>query len=216
MKTISSLVSWFFHPLFLLTYAMILLMLIDPYLFGIQQFSDGIKFVLPVLISTVIIPAFAIMMMKQLGMVKSIELDDKMDRTGPFIVTGIFYLWLFKNLYTNNTLPDLVTCFTLGSTITLFVCFIINIITKISIHAAAVSGVAVMVSIMCFHYFDSGRTINIGQVMLPLPLILFVVVILTGLVGTARLYLRAHSLAQVMSGYIVGLISMLFAVWYIL
>ena len=60
---------------------MILLMLIDPYLFGIQQFSDGIKFVLPVLISTVIIPAFAIMMMKQLGMVKSIELDDKMDRT---------------------------------------------------------------------------------------------------------------------------------------
>lgn len=216
MKTISSLVSWFFHPLFLLTYAMILLMLIDPYLFGIQQFSDGIKFVLPVLISTVIIPAFAIMMMKQLGMVKSIELDDKMDRTGPFIVTGIFYLWLFKNLYTNNTLPDLVTCFTLGSTITLFVCFIINIITKISIHAAAVSGFAVMVSIMCLQYFDSGRTINIGQVMLPLPLILFVVVILTGLVGTARLYLGAHSLAQVMSGYIVGLISMLFAVWYIL
>lgn len=215
MKFVSTLVSWVFHPLFLLTYAMILLMLIDPYLFGIQKFADGIKFVLPIFISTVIIPAFAIIMMKQLGMVKSIELDDKMDRTGPFIVTGIFYLWLFKNLYTNNNLPDLITCFTLGSTITLFACFIINIISKISIHAAAIAGFSVMVAILCMQYFNSGRTLELGQLLLPLPLILFGTLILAGFVGTARLYLKAHSLSQVISGYLIGLISMLAALWYI-
>lgn len=215
MKYLSALISWVFHPLFLLSYAMILLMLIDPYLFGIQHFSEGIKFILPVFVSTVIIPAFAIVMMKQLGMIKSIELGDKMDRTGPFIVTGIFYLWLFKNLYTNNTLPDLITCFTLGSTITLFACFIINIITKISIHAAAIAGFSVMVAILCVEYFNAGRALELGQLVIPLPLVLFGSLILAGLVGTARLYLKAHSLSQVLSGYLIGTASMLVALWYI-
>ncbi len=208
MKTISTLISWLFHPLFLLSYALLLIIRIDPYLFGIHTFKDGLKFFFPVFISTVIIPAFAIFMMKALGMIKSIELGDKMDRTGPFIVTGMFYLWLFKNLYTNNTLPDLFTCFTLGATITLFACFVINIVNKVSVHAAGIAGFAGMVLLICINYYSSNPTVNLGVLSVPLPLFLVITILSAGLTGSARLYLKAHTLPQVLWGYVIGVMSM--------
>lgn len=215
MKQLSILFSWIFHPLFLLSYAMVLVMCIDPYLFGIQKFNEGLKFILPIFISTVIIPGFAIFMMKALGMIKGIELNDRMDRVGPYIVTGMFYLWLFKNLYTNNTLPDLITCFTLGCTITLFACFVINVVYKISVHAASIAGLTVMVMVLCIQYYSTNQSVIIGSLFIPLPLILFITIIIAGFIGTARLYLKAHTLPQVLFGYLVGITSMLIAVWYI-
>lgn len=166
------------------------------------------RYFFPVFISTVIIPVFAIGMMKALDMIKSFQLADKMERTGPFIVTGMFYLWLFKNLYTNNTYPDLFTYFTLGATITLFACFVINIVNKISVHAAGISGFAVMVLLVCIYYSSSNPAVSIGNILVPLPMILILTIIIAGLIGSSRLYLQAHTLAQVLWGYIVGMLSM--------
>lgn len=215
MKLIANLVSWIFHPLFMLSYILLLLIWVDPYLFGVQDVKGEMKLFFPVFISTVIIPGFAIFMMKALKMIKSIEMQDKMDRTGPFIVTGMFYLWLFKNMFTNNNYPDIFTSFTLGATITLFACFLINIINKISVHAAAVAGFATMVFLILKEYYPGHPYVFIGQVGLSLPMVFILTLIIAGITGTARLLLKAHSLNQILVGYLVGIVSILIGDWVI-
>ena len=46
-----------------------------------------------------------------------------------------------------------------------------------------------------------------------LTAVLLVTIALAGLVGTARLYLRAHELEDVVGGYVVGFVAMGVSVW---
>jgi hypothetical protein len=193
----------------MLTYALLLMLWIDPYIFGIKHWKEGIKFVLVIFFSSALIPAFGLFMLKALKLVKSIELDDKMDRIGPFIIAGIFYLWLLKNLYTNNNFPDLYTAFVLGATISLFTCFVINVLYKISIHAAGIAGLFSMICLLIYTYSPIVQAIPIGSVYVSIYSIGLIGLFTTGVVGTSRLSLKAHTSAEVVWGYVIGVSSVL-------
>ena len=109
------------------TYLLLLVLAIDPYLFGVNEARDMTTLVLIVFFSTFLIPSFATFLMVQLGMVKSFTMEDRMDRTGPLIASGIFYLWIFWNLYSRADIPRIYVALTLGATIGLFVVFFFNI-----------------------------------------------------------------------------------------
>lgn len=201
--------------MFILTYALILMLWIDPYIFGIRQWKEGIKFVLVIFFSTALIPAFGVIMMKALKLIKSIELEDKMDRIGPFIISGVFYLWLLKNLYTNNNFPDLYTAFVLGATISLFVCFVINILYKVSMHAAGTAGLFTMICLLIYTYSPVIQILSLGTINLTIYSLGFIGLFIAGMVGTSRLALNAHTPGQVVWGYIVGSVSVLCGYYFI-
>jgi membrane-associated phospholipid phosphatase len=77
------------------------------------------------------------------------------------------------------------------------------------------SGFSIMVVLICVNYYSSNPTVAIGNVFIPLPLILVFTLIISGLTGTARLYLKAHTLPQVLWGYSVGILSMVGAYLFI-
>lgn len=201
--------SILFHPLFIMTYMLLLLLFINPYIFGVNGIGDGksIFYLMHVFISTVLIPGLAVLIMKLLGLVSSIRLDEKEERIGPYIATGIFYLWLTVNFINSSDIPLAYTAAMLGATIALFTAFIFNIFTKVSLHAVGMGGMIGMliVSMLLFSYGSFSIELPfLGQHDIRLRTILLITIILSGIVGTARLILRAHDLSQIYQGFMIG------------
>ena len=194
-----------------LTYAMLLLLAINPFAFGV--FRPGEKqsmlLILYVFTTTALIPGIGILIMKPLGFIKSLESPERLERVGPYIVVGIFYLWLYKNLSSGGQVPPLYLICVLGATIGLFIAFVINIFTKISAHATGMGGLVAMLLLTAWTW--PGSTLDIYafgiSMQASLTLAAGLMVVLAGLVGAARLVLKAHVPADLWQGYLVGFAS---------
>ena len=195
-----------FHPLLMLTYMLTILLIVNPYLFGptITQRSDVL--VLVVFLSTFLIPAFAVFLMSALGLISSIELKDRQERIGPYIITGVFYLWVFRNLLDNPDMPLAFKIFTLGATIGLFLAFFVNLFSKVSMHATGMGVLLGMVVITMLKFSYENFTLQLGgnTFQMSIHTILLLVIILCGIVGTARLFLGAHDPKDLYGGFVIG------------
>ena len=131
-RTLASAISVLGHPLLVLTYIVLIMLAVNPYQFGARHISEprAVILLFSVFSISFLIPTVGIVMMKPLGLIKSLDMPDKQERIGPYIVAGVFYLWLFKNLMSTGQAPPLLTKFALGATLGLFLSFFINIFTK--------------------------------------------------------------------------------------
>lgn len=216
LKSLAQVLSFVFHPLLIVTYMLVLLMLVNPYLFGVNSISDKESklLILQVFLSTFFIPAFAVAMLRFTGMIKSIEMKTRQERIGPYIITGMFYIWMFRNFLGSDQVPTAFSSFLLGASIGLFIAFFINIFSKISAHAVGMGGLVgmVVITMLLFSYdtFTIHSTI-IGVVELSMSGVLIVVVLIAGIVGTSRLLLQAHEPLDLYGGYLVGFASQFIA-----
>ncbi|MDO8366167.1 MAG: hypothetical protein Q7T20_05165 [Saprospiraceae bacterium] len=208
--SLARMISFLGHPLLVLTYMLLLMLIINPFAFGAHHIGDQRTVILffYVVSTTFLIPGLGVSLLKPLGLVQSLEMRDKQERIGPYIITGIFYLWMFKN-FTNGAVPELFAKFVLGATIGLFFAFFVNIFTKISAHATGMGGFIGMVLLLAFEW--SGSTFGLGPILLSLNAILAVVILLAGLVGMARLSLGGHTQADLWQGYVAGFVAVMLA-----
>jgi hypothetical protein len=202
MRTIAHAISFVFHPLFMMTYMAILLSLINPYLFGVNDISGNVIFILQIFFSTFFLPALAVVMMKMLGFVETLEMEDKAERIGPLIATLIFFLWMSYNFYHSSLIPLAFTIFMVGSTIALCLAFAINVVSKISLHAIGMGGLLGMI-IITMLYFSYGY-FQVGGLSVSMNALLMVVIVICGLVGTSRLLLEAHQPMDLYGGFFIG------------
>lgn len=202
MRIIAHAISYIFHPLFVMTYIIVLMSFINPYLFGVRHAGENMIFIMQLTVYTLILPAFATLMMKFLGFVDSLEMEDRKQRIGPLIVTMICYLWITYNLYKTPQIPNAITIFMLGSTMGLCVAFFINLFSKISLHALGMGGLLGMVVITMMYY--SYGSFSIGSISMSMNFLLMLVIVICGLVGTSRLLLEAHEPLDLYGGFFIG------------
>ena len=209
-------ISALFHPLLILTYMLILLMLINPYAFGVHQLGEGRSdlLIIYVFLTTFLIPGMAITMMRTLALIPSLAMEDRRNRIGPFIATGVLYLWLYISFSSNPELPIIFKSAILGSTIALFVAFFLNLFSRISLHAVGMGALVglITVAMLLFSY----RHFQIGDQMFSMYGLLFVAIILAGLVGSARLILDKPEPINLYGGYLVGFATQVIALQFLL
>lgn len=199
------------------TYALLILMLANPYSFGVHHPGDkkALLLLLYVFTTTALIPGIGIAIMKPLGFVRSLESPDRQERIGPYIITGVFYLWLYQNLKSSGQTPPLYQACVLGATIALFGAFFINIFTKVSAHATGMGGLVGMLLFLTIEW--PGHTLGIGLwgglLEISQVAALAIGIVVAGCVGTARLTLGAHVLREVWQGYLVGFAAACLAWW---
>ncbi len=212
MRNFSYGISVLFHPLFMSAYFLLFLYLLNPIFIDISDKTAAL-FIIQLLAATILFPMVSIFMMKGLGFIDSIEMKDHKERVGPLLTTSIFYIWMFLNFKRSSYVPDYITYFLLGSTVSLFISFFITLFYKISLHAVAISGLIFGLYIVKTKYYfyewimpflDNTYVINADI------LILFLLLI-AGLIGTCRLFLKEHTAQQIYTGYGVGFISMVVA-----
>ena len=126
-----------------------------------------------------------------LGLIEGYRLVQKQDRVFPVLVTivGAFIVFYFSR---NLPYSNIVRQFYLIMVIMLSGFMIVTIRWKISMHMTAIGALCGFVFILGMKYL--GDVINL------LPLLILV----SGLVASARLYLKQHTPAQVYVGYIYG------------
>ena len=204
--------SGLFHPLFVATYMYLILILVNPYLFGTAGLGDSraSATLVMLVLYTAVIPIISVGLMVALDMVSGLMLEDRMERIGPLLLVMILYFWVYWNFNRSNDIPTIFTAFMLGVVLALSLAFVVNVVDKISLHAVGMGGLVAMLMIT-MGLFGARGVEALGQT-IGLGVLVLAGVFLAGLVGSARLALAAHSPAQLYVGYAVGFVSQVIAV----
>lgn len=194
---------------------MCLYLVINPYLFPYRNGKQfGYIFII-VLVYAVFFPAIATLLMYANRFIKTLSMEDKMERVGPLIVCAICYLWLFLNIRTHNAFPLVFSAFVLGALISICIAFFLNNFHKISLHAIGISGFLFAVGRIII---SEGRAYSIFHLPFEYTIsvhnifLLSILLIITGAVISSRLYLKAHTMQDVLGGVLVGLIGQILAI----
>lgn len=214
-KVAAYFISVLFHPLFVPTYMLVLLLLINPYNFGVSHISDGRFLLAQVILTTVMFPLFSMFMLRQLDFISSIQLKKREERIAPFMIIGMFYIGLVVFfIKTPAQIPLVLSVTFLGATIALWLAFLINLFTKVSVHTVGVGGLLGMLVIGMYYFEYTEFYLNLGSLgyfNIEMKILLMVGILVAGLVGTARLILKAHTTEQVYLGYFIGFICQFIA-----
>ncbi|MFD1293263.1 hypothetical protein ACFQ5N_05385 [Lutibacter holmesii] len=199
----SKLISYFFHPInFSLIGTLLYFLFVPKYIF-IQQ-----KYIILVVLflSTYIFPLILLLLMKRFGLIQTYHLTSIEERKFPtilFISICIFIgQWLLK-----ASIVNILALYYIGFAWCLIISYIFLYFNKkISLHTAAIGGL-----IGFLLYFSYYFKINI-------ILLLVGFFILSGIIATARLELKAHTMIEVVLGYILGILTQLlvFGIYYII
>jgi len=188
----------------MLTYTLIFLIWANPYEFGGGTLDMHTLKIIQVFFLTFGLPTISLILMKAMGLIPNLYLENPKDRIIPYVSTGVFYLWLSVNAYFTPIFPHTFTVICIGATVALFMAFIANIGSKVSLHAVGMGGMMAIcfIAMIQFSYQD-------------ITVIFLGVIILAGAVGTARLILGAHELREVVSGYVIGMIGQMAALFFL-
>ena len=184
-----------FHPLFIPFYVVAFLVYWHPSYFSGINYYVKLKILLSTALNTVFFPAFALLVMKGLGFVKSVFLHTQQDRIGPYLANMIFYFWMARVFFKfQPELTPVLAAFMTGVFLTTAFALIANIFYKISMHAIGCGGmVGIFIIIM---------TSNSMLMTWPLSIALLI----TGIVCTSRLIVSDHTQKEIYMGLVVGLI----------
>ena len=190
MKVLAFAVSILFHPLLLPLYVLFITFNTGTVFTYIPAYTQNMSYLLT-LLGVTLIPLLCLPLLKWLGLIEGYRLVQKQDRVFPVLVTivGAFIVFYFSR---NLPYSNIVRQFYLIMVIMLSGFMIVMIRWKISMHMTAIGALCGFVFILGMKYL--GDVINL------LPLLILV----SGLVASARLYLKQHTPAQVYVGYIYG------------
>ncbi len=203
-------VSFVLHPLWWPTLGLYILLLLNPYLFGVSAPAGRATLILQVFMLTFVLPAFSFFLLKKLSFIESMTLNNRMDRIAPYLITLVFYFWLYINIRHDPKVPLVYNIFVFGALITLVLVFIFNLFIKVSAHSSVMGGLLAMTWITFNVFSHETFTLHLqGQppMVLSWRSVLIFVIIAGGVVGTCRLYLKAHTLKEVYVGYGLGVVA---------
>lgn len=195
---LAKIISIIFHPVLIPSLGFLLLMNSGFY-FSALTFEAKRFLLLVVVFTTAVLPLLSVAIMA-LNPKFDFTMQKARDRVIPLLSTAFFYYLGFFLLNRVRIFP-VFKLFFIASVLVIVVLLLVSFKWKISMHMAAIGGLTATIFALSFR---SGMN--------PLSAILSVVLV-SGLVGTARLVLKKHNISQLAAGYLVGF-SILYLVIY--
>ncbi|MFN5325451.1 MAG: hypothetical protein ACK5C5_11070 [Bacteroidota bacterium] len=190
---LARLLSYVLHPLFMPFYAVMLVLNLNTYLaFSISGHVQQVVLSV-VFITTAALPIITAVFLLQRGSIQSLEMESSRERQLPFVATAAYYLmgyYLLKQL----PIPVLLANMVLGAALAILTAWLINFKWKISIHMVGIGGLAGLLTGLSIR-LDAG---------LSAPIIY--AILISGMLGNARILLGAHNPLQVYAGFTLGFV----------
>lgn len=201
---VASALSIIFSPLLMATYGVALAMVLS-FLCFIPT-ATKLTVILETFLATTAIPVIGIFILSRLKVISDPKLNDRRDRTFPYLIETACFIGLAVYLNHINA-PAWLSLFLIGGAVALVVLTVVNRWWKISGHATGMGGLCALV----FYLMLSGNSIY------DLQWEFLVAVLLAGVVCSSRVILGRHTLGQVTAGFFNGflwviLLPMLFQV----
>lgn len=205
MQVIARFFSWMFLPLFTPIYGLFIVLFIPAVpssffrLDTLYAYPMEIKwlFLLLFTVFLVLAPGLSFVVLRYNRTIASFAMESREERSTPISVMAFYFLVLYGFLlFQSNAemIPATVKGMALAGGITSFIAYHINKVMKISLHAIGMGALAGFI----YTYFLSMEYFSL--------LALVLVILAGGVVMTARLYLKQHTLKEIGFGYLLGFI----------
>ena len=190
MEKISKAISYIYHPLIIPSLGFLVLFNSGTYLsylpFEMKKWMLVIVFLCTYIVPLAFIPFFLYQ-----RVIMNIQMGSRRDRYVPLAVSFVLYMFCYY-LIRRISIPHLYHSFILSSLLSILAVMLITIKYKISIHMVGAGGLVGLIGFLAFY------------LKVDLQFYLGVAVVLAGLTGTARLFLKAHTPDEVYTGFITG------------
>ena len=189
--TFSKIITYILHPMLIPTYIIIFLMFRPELYLILIPAALKIWFVSIVILFTLVIPVTGIYLLVRFNALSAFEMTNHNERTLPLLMTVCSYIALLFTMKSVN-IPPIFIYMLYIATLALLTGLMINLVYKISLHTLGWSALtATLISL----------SIKTG---FPLLLLSILSILLSGLVGYARLKENAHNETQIYTGYVAG------------
>lgn len=196
MNALARLISLLCHPLLMPTYLYTLLSLVLPTALAPLRVESHMAFILMLFLLTFALPAVNIGIFRAFGNIKSFSMTERRERIMPFILITIIYListWVFFSKI-RIAPDDSAIRFLMIIDLLVIVSTIATLFFKISVHSVAAWGmVGITLLLTKISEINTLFYISIG------------LIVLAGIIMSARLQLGVHSYREVMWGSVLGL-----------
>ena len=188
---LSRLISIILHPIFMPLLALHLTLKALPSVaFAISQYLNYIYGI--VICCTIILPLLSIFFLMRKGRVGSLEISNHKERSLPLFITA---LWMSLGFFMLNNIlfyAPILKAEIIGAILIILFAVIISKFWKISLHLLAIGGVVGV--------FIALQLITGGVLYL-----LLIFILLSGILGVARIKQKAHNHTQVYVGFLLGM-----------
>jgi hypothetical protein len=190
-KQVARFFSYILHPLLMPFFAVVIVMNLNTYIsYSISTQVQRIIISL-VFITTSALPILLALFLLQKGIIKSLEMDTLVERRIPFLASTIFYFlcyYLLKQL----PIPGMISVMVLAASFTIFIAYFLSFRYKVSIHMIGIGGLTGVL-------FGLSKILNAD-----LLGYLLIAIVISGILGSARLSLSAHKPGQIYWGFLIG------------
>ncbi len=195
LKIVAVFLSYVFHPIFIPLYVLWFLIYVHPSAFVGFSPEAKLQTIVIIILNLIVYPVVTVLLLKALGFIDSFFLRTQKDRIIPYIATGIFFFWTYTVFKQQNQYPPILTSFLFGIFLASSAALLANIYFKVSMHAIALGG---WLGIFFLLLMQSDMLMT-----WPISMVL----VITGLVCSARLYLGSHVPKDIYLGCLIGLLT---------
>ena len=199
MRLFSKILSTLFHPMLIPTIGLFLIFNVGGH-FSYLPIDHKRAVYIIIFLSTCILPLSLIPLFHLTGLIKSIYMEDRKERLFPTLATGGFYLLGYFFLSKISIVPSFIQGFMLATIVAIVITLGITFFWKISMHMIAIGGLTGALLALSFRFG------------LDIWLVTSAILVISGLIGTSRLYLNAHTPMQVHAGYLLGAMIVFFGI----
>ena len=195
MRALSNIISVLFHPIIMPTLGLLVLFNSGTYLQFVPHEYKRVIFLI-VIIITGIMPVLLMPLLRLKKLITSYKINERSERIVPMFFTTVFYainIWYLHRLQA----PVSVELFFIGVFFSVLASWIISYFWKISAHMVGIGGIVGLIIVVIFRFYTQ------------LNFFLICAIIAAGLIGTARLYLKEHTAAQVYLGFLLGIVAVI-------
>ncbi len=194
--------STLLHPLLIPTLGVFLLFQMSSHI-GFSISDEARKFIMIIVfINTAIAPVLSVLILKRTGYINNYLLDDRSERIFPLVIASFMFFMTYY-LLRQLSLPSLLYFYIMGATMLVVATLIVSFFWKISIHMVSLGGLTgflIVSSLLLRNDISS---------------LIALAIIFSGFTGASRIYLKAHSPAQVYTGYLLGVFLMIMLFLYL-
>lgn len=191
MMRLAAITSYLLHPIFMPLIGLVIILNSGIYSVELPGEFKNYLYLMTGL-CTLVLPLSFLPVLIYFQYVKEFTISERRERLIPLFFTTIcFYAGYY---FVSRFSPvKVINLFLLSSTMVVLLLLIISLFWKISIHSAGIGGIMGLIIILSASYS------------VDMTFFMSATVLLSGIIITARLLLNKHTLAELLTGYLVGI-----------
>ncbi|MEM6685177.1 MAG: hypothetical protein AAF617_05220 [Bacteroidota bacterium] len=189
MRTFLNFISYVFHPIFIPVMATVGYFVITPRMY---EFNFTVNVAITISIFTIFIPILTFVLLRRLRLIESIFVKNVDQRRIPLYLYVLLLFLIVTRIISESIFAELFDFF-LATLISAVICLVFVLArVKASMHMMGISGLVLFFTVLSITY---QLNITFG---------LSILILMIGIVGSSRLYLKAHTCTELIIGFFIG------------